>query len=221
MRLARPSPQKSGRQAVTASSADQGPTLCPKTPPRSTRPNLHGSLRPSPRVLIPTILYCNRPYRLPFVPCVIKRLSHRDCRIATRRTMPTPDDAIPSPVEHESTTSRTTCPPDEARIANAHELNASPQFNDSSNVGPTIDVPMQLPTPPSDSDSHSKPSSARIEAPNRDTPTPMTATDDGAEEHRASQASPLAPGPGPLFSSHLTSPFPAQRVRHPHVWSCV
>ncbi|KAH5763930.1 hypothetical protein HBI16_162980 [Parastagonospora nodorum] len=136
--------------------------------------------------------------------------------------MPTPDDAMPSPVEHESTASRTTCPPDEARIANAHELNPSPQFNDSSNVGPTIDVPMQLPTPPpqdtpahappsSDSDSHSKPSSARIEAPNRDTPTPMTATDDGAEEQRTSQVPPLAPGPGPLFSSHLSSPFPAQR----------
>lgn len=146
--------------------------------------------------------------------------------------MPTPDDAIPSPVEHESTASRTTCPPDEARIANANELNASPRFNDGSNVGPTIDVPMQLPTPPlqdtsahappsSGSDSHSKPSSARIEAPNRDTPTPMTATDDGAEEQRTSQASPLAPGPAPLFSNHLTSPFPAQRVRHPRNWSCV
>jgi hypothetical protein len=139
--------------------------------------------------------------------------------------MPTPHDVMVSPVEHESTTGRATCPPEESRNTVAHELPQSPTFNAADHVESSIDVPMQLPTPPpQDSPAHThpttesrtKPSSARIEAPNRDTPTPMTVTDDGTEEQRLSQASPLsatAPGPTSLLASHLSSPFPAQRVR--------
>jgi hypothetical protein len=142
--------------------------------------------------------------------------------------MPTPDDAMLSPVEHESTASRTTCPPDEARITTAHALNDAPTFNASSDVHFNIDVPMQLQTPPPQDNpahappspaSHIKPSSARTEAPNRDIPTPMNATDDGAEDQRTSQALPLAanaPGPAPLLSCHLSLPFPAHRVRYVH-----
>jgi hypothetical protein len=143
--------------------------------------------------------------------------------------MPTPDDAMLSPIEHESSTSRATCPPDEARIATTHELNQPPGFNANNNVESSIDVPMQLPTPPpQDSPAHAppspethiKPASARIEAPNRDTPTPMTAIDDGTEEQRTSQVLPLAasaPGSAPLLASHLASPFPAHRVRIPYI----
>jgi hypothetical protein len=139
--------------------------------------------------------------------------------------MPTPDDVMVSPVEHESIAGRATCPPEESRNTVAHELPQSPAFNAANNVESAIDVPMQLPTPPpQDAPAHthphtetrSKPSSARIEAPNRDTPTPMTATDDGTEEQRISQASPLsttAPGPTSLLGSHLSSPFSARRVR--------
>jgi hypothetical protein len=139
--------------------------------------------------------------------------------------MPTPDDVMVSPVEHESTAGRATCPPEDSRNIVTHELPQSPGFNTSSNVESTIDVPMQLPTPPPQdspahahpsTETHTKPSSARIEAPNRDTPTPMTVTDDGTEEQRTSQASPLsatAPGPTSLLTSHLSSPFPTHRVR--------
>jgi hypothetical protein len=139
--------------------------------------------------------------------------------------MPTPDDVMVSPVEHESIAGRATCPPEESWNIVAHELPQSPAFNAANNVESAIDVPMQLPTPPPQdapahthphTETHSKPSSARIEAPNRDTPTPMTATDDGTEEQRISQASPLsttAPGPTSLLGSHLSSPFSARRVR--------
>jgi hypothetical protein len=138
--------------------------------------------------------------------------------------MPTPDDVMRSPVEHESTTAHTTCPPDEVRTVAAHESSQSPIFNATSHVEPVIDVPMQLPTPPpQDSpahappspENHSKPSGACIEEPSRDIPTPMTATDDGPDEQRTSQTSPLsatAPGPTSLLASHLSSPFPPYRV---------
>jgi hypothetical protein len=148
--------------------------------------------------------------------------------------MPTPDDVMVSPVEHESIAGRATCPPEESRNTVAHELPQSPAFNAANNVESAIDVPMQLPTPPPQdtpahahptTEAHSKPSSARIEAPNRDTPTPMTATDDGTEEQRISQASPLsttAPGPTSLLASHLASPFPPRRVRTSRctTWGC-
>lgn len=127
--------------------------------------------------------------------------------------------------EHESTAAtRATCPPDERIANNTRALDQSHAFSAASNERHDIDVPMQLPTPPPQDapahalpspESHTKPESARIEAPNRDIPTPMTATDDGADEQRASQTSPLsanAPSPTSLLASHLSSPFPAQRV---------
>jgi hypothetical protein len=128
--------------------------------------------------------------------------------------MPTPDDeAMVSPVEHESIAGRTTCPPEDARIIPTHELNDTPSPS----------VPMQQPTPSPQSsreptqapdDIHSKISSTNIEAPSRDIPTPMTATDDGTEEQRTSQASPLSTAaPVSLLANHLSSPFPAHRVR--------
>jgi len=147
--------------------------------------------------------------------------------------MPTPNDVV-SPIEHESIANRATCPPDESRISSAQELNQTSDTNASSNVEPTIDAPMQLPTPPPQdsvaraqppSESHTKPSSAHIEAPSRDIPTPMTATtDDSTEEQRISQASPLSaatPAPTSLLASHLSSPFPAHRVRNAfhNAWS--
>ncbi|KAF1911679.1 vacuolar import and degradation protein-domain-containing protein [Ampelomyces quisqualis] len=137
--------------------------------------------------------------------------------------MPTPDDVMGAPVEHESTTGHTTCPPDEARVVAAHEPRQPPTFHTASNVGPTSHVPMRLPTPPPQHspahappslESHSKPSSARIEAPNRDIPTPPTAPDDGPEDQRTSQTSPLsatAPRPPSLLASHLSLPFPPYR----------
>jgi len=125
--------------------------------------------------------------------------------------MPTPDDVMGSPVEHESIAGRTTCPPEDARIIPTHELNDTPSPS----------VPMQQPTPSPQSsreptqapdDIHSKISSTNIEAPSRDIPTPMTATDDGTEEQRTSQASPLSTAaPVSLLANHLSSPFPAHR----------
>ncbi|KAF2034821.1 hypothetical protein EK21DRAFT_107451 [Setomelanomma holmii] len=137
--------------------------------------------------------------------------------------MPTPDDAMLSPVEHESITGHITCPPEESRITPTRELSPTHEFNASNNVESTLDVPMQLPTPPpqepssraqSPSESQAKPSNARIEAPVRDTPTPMTSMDDGAEDQRTSHTSPLsatAPTPISLYANHLSSPFPAHR----------
>jgi hypothetical protein len=138
--------------------------------------------------------------------------------------MPTPDDATVSPVEHESIAGRATCPPEEARITSAHEPNEAHGSSASNNVESIMEAPMQQPTPPpqepstqaqSPSEDHTKTSNT-IEAPNRDIPTPMTTTDDGSEEQRTSQASPLsanAPAPVSALASHLASPFPAYRVR--------
>lgn len=138
--------------------------------------------------------------------------------------MPTPDDVV-SPAEHE----RAICPPEGTHTVTAHrELNEN---RDSSSAGHDVDSaqrrPMlQQPTPPphgtreqSPAETHSKPPNASIEAPNRDIPTPMTATDDGAEDQRASQASPLsanAPVPIRYTPSHLAAPFPAHRVCIPY-----
>ncbi|KAH8731276.1 vacuolar import and degradation protein-domain-containing protein [Phaeosphaeriaceae sp. PMI808] len=131
--------------------------------------------------------------------------------------MPTPD-AIVSPGEHEGTTAagRTTCPPDELRTiitnptTNIRDSNLNPPhaFNSPDNGSFNHLPPMQLPTPPPQDmsahaqppppESHSKPSSAPIESPARDIPTPMTAIDDAADEHQHR-------------TSHLSSPFPAHR----------
>jgi len=138
--------------------------------------------------------------------------------------MPTPDDAIVSPVEHEDMNARTTCPPDESRSGDGRALNELRHSSHDSNATHVAHVPTQLPTPPpqdcpehaqTPADSHTKPSGAEIETPNRDIPTPMTATDDGTEEQRTSQASPLtATAPVSLLAHHLSSPFPAHRVRY-------
>jgi hypothetical protein len=139
--------------------------------------------------------------------------------------MPTPDDeAMISPVEHESVAGRTTCPPEEARIIATHELNETRGSNHDSNARAVPDVPMQQPTPsPQNSrehtqapdDIHTKLSSTDVETPSRDIPTPMTATDDGTEEQRTSQVSPLSTvAPVSLLANHLSSPFPARRVCH-------
>lgn len=145
--------------------------------------------------------------------------------------MPTPNDAIGSHVvEHESidVANRPTCPPEEVRSISTiptRDLNAASRIHYPSshgNNGSALPVPMQqLTPPPQDSpadlvqtspDRHSKPSSSDIDAPNRDIPTPMTVTDDGAEEQRTSHASPLsATAPVSLITSHLSSPFPAHR----------
>lgn len=137
--------------------------------------------------------------------------------------MPTPDDAIASHMEHESiAASRATCPPDDVHTITTHDLNATRTRTASDgNSESASHAPMQQPTPPPQdspaeaqtmADAHSKPSSTDIDAPNRDTPTPMTATDDGAEEQRTSHASPLsATAPISLATNHLSSPFPAHR----------
>ncbi|KAJ4372875.1 hypothetical protein N0V83_003166 [Neocucurbitaria cava] len=137
--------------------------------------------------------------------------------------MPTPDDAIATVSEHESIAGRTTCPPEESRITATRALNQDADITAASNVESAPDAPMQQPTPPpqelpvhaqSPGDAHSKPASTDIDAPSRDIPTPMTATDDGGEEQRTSQASPLsanAPVPLSLLAHQLSSPFPAYR----------
>ena len=137
--------------------------------------------------------------------------------------MPTPDDeAMVSPVEHESIAGRPTCPPEESRVIATHELNDTRGAHDDSNASAVPDVPMQQPTPsPQNSREHTQapddiqtklPSTDR-DSPTRDIPTPMTATDDGTEEQRTSHVSPLSPvAPTSLLASHLSSPFPAHRV---------
>lgn len=137
--------------------------------------------------------------------------------------MPTPDDAMVSPVEHESITGRATCPPDESRASTAHELSGPRQTTHDSNASPARDAPMQQPTPPPHdepdhgqppADAHSKPSTADIEAPARDIPTPMTATDEGTDEQRPAQPSPQSTiTPVSLLANHISSPFLAHRVR--------
>jgi hypothetical protein len=133
--------------------------------------------------------------------------------------MPTPDDVV-SPAEHE----RATCPPEDTHTSTAHEeLSTTRDSSASRNVDSSQRPRMQQqPTPPphgsreqSPTETHSKPSSASIEAPNRDIPTPMTAIDENAEDQRASQASPLsaiAPAPIRYNTSQLAAPYPAHRV---------
>ncbi|KAJ4404850.1 hypothetical protein N0V91_005585 [Didymella pomorum] len=132
--------------------------------------------------------------------------------------MPTPDDVV-SPAEHE----RATCPPEDTHTSTAHEeLSTTRDSSASRNVDSSQRPRMQQqPTPPphgsreqSPTETHSKPSSASIEAPNRDIPTPMTAIDENAEDQRASQASPLsaiAPAPIRYNTSQLAAPYPAHR----------
>ncbi|KAF3005641.1 hypothetical protein E8E13_003403 [Curvularia kusanoi] len=131
--------------------------------------------------------------------------------------MPTPDDVV-SPVEHE----RATCPPDESHTSTAFSgLSDARDSSTGDNVDSERRTPAQRqPTLPphaareqSASETHSKPPNASIEAPNRDTPTPTTVTDDSVDDQRAS-ASPLsatAPAPIRFVPSHLAAPFPTHR----------
>lgn len=115
--------------------------------------------------------------------------------------------------------SRALCPPDEARGMTAH---------DGIETDTETEMETETPLPPA-LDFASKPASADVDAPSRDTPTPtstpMTAADDGADEQQqqqrtsqtsqTSQSPPLAasaPAPISLVASHLSSPFPARRV---------
>lgn len=134
--------------------------------------------------------------------------------------MPTPDDVV-LPVEHE----RATCPPDDIHTSTAHEEPSGTRDSSASQDVDSARRPrtQQQPTPPphgmreqSPTETLSKPSSASIQAPNRDIPTPMTATDDNAEDQRASQASPLSatqPAPIRFTPGHLAAPYPIHRVR--------
>ncbi|KAL6704815.1 hypothetical protein ACN47E_007619 [Coniothyrium glycines] len=140
--------------------------------------------------------------------------------------MPTPDDAMVSPAEHEGIASRPTCPPEESRLAHVRDAGGPRHTRTGSNVNVTSaeEEPLPHSTPPPQhppahaslaSDSHGKPTGADMEPPARDISTPMTATDDGEAEQRASQASPLsatAPAPAsPLAGHFLSSPFPSYR----------
>lgn len=134
--------------------------------------------------------------------------------------MPTPDDVV-LPAEHE----RATCPPDDTHASTAlEELSGARDSSGSQNVDFSRHPRMQQQlTPPPDgsreqspTETHSKPSSTSIDEPNRDTPTPMTATDDNVDDQRASQASPLsanAPAPIRFNPSNLAAPYPVHRVR--------
>lgn len=120
-----------------------------------------------------------------------------------------------SPFEHESVTAHTTCPPDDARTLAAHDIDIDSTRHDSADEGDN--VVSRHPAPPP-AEPHTKPAAADMDAPARDIPTPVTTTDDGVDDQRASQASPVsttASAALPLAASQLTWPFPAHRVRHP------
>lgn len=214
-------------QPEPAQPSMQRPTSLSPSPSSSCTRRQLPSPSPSPRLLSPKHRYSSPPllHTRP-VPCVINSLVPSDSPHPTPRTMPTPDDAMVAPVEHESIAGRSTCPPDDARNPTAHEMNAARTSLSAANVAAAPSMPMQQPTPPpqdepgvapSPAEAHRKPSSPDdIDSPSRDIPTPMTATDDGADEQRTAQASPLSatipPAPISSFASHLASPFPVHRV---------
>jgi hypothetical protein len=123
----------------------------------------------------------------------------------------TPHEATMSPLEHESGAAHTTCPPDDTRMYAAHDADSA--RHDSADEHADDHVVSRHPAPPP-AEAHTKPAAADMDALTRDIPTPMTTTDDGTDDHRASQPSPLsttAPASLPLAASQLTWPFPAQR----------
>ncbi|KAF2131307.1 hypothetical protein P153DRAFT_429638 [Dothidotthia symphoricarpi CBS 119687] len=145
--------------------------------------------------------------------------------------MPTPNDAMLSPpVEHGSTAGHATCPPDESRIASTVEMMESGTMATNNIAASALEPSMQQPTPPPEVSPAPqplsvdfKPANTHTETPTRDTPTPMTATDDGTEDQRASQTSPLSantttPAPTSLLASQLSLPYPTQRF-HPNTSS--
>lgn len=130
------------------------------------------------------------------------------------------------PAEHESLAGRT-CPPEDTRLHAPHDVSTEQHSLIAENADSSLNAPAQQPTPPptereslahahSQSESSSKPPESTIEGPVRDIPTPMSATDDSAEEQRNIQASPLsATAPAPVsWSQHkyLASPYPSYRV---------
>ena len=129
------------------------------------------------------------------------------------------------PLEHEGYLGGR-CPPEDSRIHASHTATIDHQSPDADRDEPEPNAPAQLPTPPpteresppralSPPESHTKPSEMRIEGPIRDIPTPVSATDDGAEERRVAQSPLSATAPVPMpWSQHkfLTSPHPSHRV---------
>lgn len=131
-----------------------------------------------------------------------------------------PADAMPSPAA-EQDYAHSSCPPEESQMRPEYES------HHESNGETSMEVPIQQPTPPpSDRDvaaraqsppeSHVKPSDTPIATPARDIPTPISATEDIAEDHRNGQTSPLSlAAPMPMsWSQHrfLRSPYPSHRV---------
>ncbi|KAF2120656.1 vacuolar import and degradation protein-domain-containing protein [Lophiotrema nucula] len=142
--------------------------------------------------------------------------------------MPTPDDvAMPSPpAEHENhLAARATCPPDESRMHTQHDVTIEASSHSDDTLQSSFAGRTQQPTPPpaaQDSPviAHSPGSPGKLvdaetDGPIGDIPTPMSGTDEGAEEQRKYQSSPLsATAPAPISwqqQSVLTSPFPSQR----------
>ncbi|KAF2739923.1 hypothetical protein EJ04DRAFT_540409 [Polyplosphaeria fusca] len=141
--------------------------------------------------------------------------------------MPTPDDAILSPpTEHEShLAGRHTCPPEELRIHAPHDSTADQRRPIEDEVESSQRAAMQQPTPPpAAQDTHTEAQSpdarrksvdGEVDGPIRDIPTPVSGTDEGAEEHRHPQISPhstMAPAPAAWQQPNvLMSPFPSHR----------
>ncbi|ORY06658.1 vacuolar import and degradation protein-domain-containing protein [Clohesyomyces aquaticus] len=142
--------------------------------------------------------------------------------------MPTPDGAMLSPpAEHESPLAgRTTCPPEDVRVHSSLDMNGGRHYHAQSGDTVAHTPPMQQPTPPpaerdltdaqpQDEELQSKSSEPEVDGPIRDIPTPVSSTDDAAEERRNSQVSPLSvSAPAPVSWSQptfLTSPFPGHR----------
>lgn len=140
--------------------------------------------------------------------------------------------STPLPAEHEGHLGGR-CPPEESHIQTPHTSRIEQRPLNVADDRPALNAPAQQPTPPpterdsppralSPPDTHTKPTEMTIEGPIRDIPTPVSATDDGVDEQRNAQASPLsaaAPAPA-LWLQHklLTSPHPSHRFL-PHTSS--
>ncbi|KAF2002939.1 hypothetical protein P154DRAFT_593442 [Amniculicola lignicola CBS 123094] len=140
--------------------------------------------------------------------------------------MPTPNAMLSPPAEHEShLAGHTTCPPEDARSRDS----STTRFGASSplRIPSSSRIIAQQPTPPPTEqdlavDAHS-PTEPQSKTPDADAygsiirniPTPVSATDDGPEEQRHPQTSPLsttAPTPVAWLQSGASpSPFPGYR----------
>ncbi len=114
--------------------------------------------------------------------------------------MPTPSSGTlvsptsPDSQHRDALSARSLCPPEESRISSTSPTAAS-------HVLPGCPV-----------DTRTKAANTSPESPSRDIPTPMTATDDGAEEQRM----PISPS-----VAQRSSPFPSHRVCHASTMSYV